>query len=64
MKAEAAREPRSAYELSLAMFPRDLNISGRRFALAETLAHVEHLRLLGQLYRTWNEAREVWLYHA
>ena len=19
---------------------------------------------LGQLYRTWNEAREVWLYHA
>jgi glyoxylase-like metal-dependent hydrolase (beta-lactamase superfamily II) len=64
MAAEAAREPRSAYELSLAMFPRDLNVSGRRFALAETLAHVEHLRLLGQLYRTWNEARGVWLYHA
>ena len=35
-----------------------------RFALAETLAHTEHLRLLGQLYCTWNEERQVWLYHA
>lgn len=64
MKAEAGKEARTAYELSLAMFNRELNTSGRRFALAETLAHVEHLRLLGQLYRTWNEEREVWLYHA
>ncbi|GGK10845.1 MBL fold hydrolase [Deinococcus malanensis] len=64
IKAEAALAPRSAYDLSLAMFARDLNMSGRRFALAETLAHAEHLRLLGQLYRTWDEAREVWIYHA
>lgn len=64
VKAEADQAPRSAYDLSLAMFPRDLNTSGRRFALAETLAHAEHLRLLGQLYRTWDEGHEVWIYHA
>lgn len=64
MKAEAGKAPRSPYELSLAMFNRDLNVSGRRFALAETLAHVEHLRLLGQLYRTWDEEKGVWIYHA
>lgn len=63
MRAEAGREPRHAYALSLAMFPRDLDISGRRFAFAETLAHLEHLRLLGQLARTWDEAAEVWTYH-
>lgn len=64
MKVEAAKEPRTAFQLSHAMFNRDLNISGRRFALAETLAHLEHLRLLGQLYRTWQEEQEVWVYHA
>lgn len=64
MKTEAAKEPRTAFALSQAMFNRDLNISGRRFALAETLAHLEHLRLLGQLYRTWNETQEAWVYHA
>ncbi|KQR27803.1 MBL fold metallo-hydrolase [Deinococcus sp. Leaf326] len=63
IRAEVARQPGDAYALSLAMFPRDLNISGRRFALAETLAHAEHLRLLGGVYRTWDEAREVWVYH-
>ena len=46
------------------MFPRDLDENGRRFALAETLAHLEHLRLLGQLGRTWDEAAQVWRYHA
>ncbi|MBZ9751341.1 MBL fold metallo-hydrolase [Deinococcus sp. HMF7604] len=64
MAAQAASAPRTAYDLSLAMFPRDLNISGRRFALAETLAHLEHLRLLGQLYRTWQEDQGAWVYHA
>lgn len=64
MKVEAAKEPRTAFQLSHAMFSRDLNTSGRRFALAETLAHLEHLRLLGQLYRTWQEEQEVWVYHA
>ncbi|EYB67368.1 beta-lactamase-like protein [Deinococcus phoenicis] len=61
IRAEAARQPRSAYDLSLAMFNRDLNTAGRRFALAETLAHAEHLHLLGQLARTWQGDR--WVYH-
>lgn len=64
LRVEAGREPRTAFALSRAMFPRDLNVSGHRFALAETLAHLEHLRLLGQLYRTWDEAAGVWTYHA
>lgn len=39
----------SAYEVSMLMFPRELPPSGRRFALVETLAHLEHLRLKGEL---------------
>jgi glyoxylase-like metal-dependent hydrolase (beta-lactamase superfamily II) len=38
-----ASEPRSAYEVSLSLFGADLDASGRRFALAETLAHLERL---------------------
>jgi glyoxylase-like metal-dependent hydrolase (beta-lactamase superfamily II) len=41
--AALADEPRSAYEVSLALFPGDLDPSGRRFAVAETLAHLERL---------------------
>jgi glyoxylase-like metal-dependent hydrolase (beta-lactamase superfamily II) len=36
-------EPRSAYEVSVTLFGRGLDASGRRFALAETLAHLERL---------------------
>ena len=36
-------EPRSAYEVSVALFGERLDASGRRFALAETLAHLERL---------------------
>jgi glyoxylase-like metal-dependent hydrolase (beta-lactamase superfamily II) len=36
-------EPRTAYELSLALFGGDLAPAGRRFAVAETLSHVERL---------------------
>jgi glyoxylase-like metal-dependent hydrolase (beta-lactamase superfamily II) len=35
--------PRTAYEVSLALFPADLDPSGRRFAVAEALAHLERL---------------------
>jgi glyoxylase-like metal-dependent hydrolase (beta-lactamase superfamily II) len=44
--AALADEPRTAYEVSLKLFPADLDPSGRRFAVAETLAHLE--RLLGE----------------
>lgn len=39
-------EPRSGYELSYALFPEDRGPSQRRFAVAETLSHVE--RLVGE----------------
>ena len=45
--AEAALgdEPRTAYDVSLALFPSDLPPAQRRFALAESLAHLERLVL-------------------
>jgi glyoxylase-like metal-dependent hydrolase (beta-lactamase superfamily II) len=44
-------ESRSAYEVSLALFGAALDASGRRFALAETLAHLERLVLEGRARR-------------
>jgi glyoxylase-like metal-dependent hydrolase (beta-lactamase superfamily II) len=41
--AALADEPRTAYDVSLQLFPADLDPSGRRFAVAETLAHLERL---------------------
>jgi glyoxylase-like metal-dependent hydrolase (beta-lactamase superfamily II) len=35
--------PRTGYELSFALFGEDLQPAGRRFAVAETLSHVERL---------------------
>jgi glyoxylase-like metal-dependent hydrolase (beta-lactamase superfamily II) len=40
--------PRTAYEVSLTLFPADLDPSGRRFAVAETLAHLERLEREGE----------------
>ncbi|AFZ68928.1 MBL fold metallo-hydrolase [Deinococcus peraridilitoris] len=61
-RAELCARPQHAFELSFAMFPRDLSASARRFALAETLAHVEYLRLHGELLREWQG--HVWVYRA
>jgi glyoxylase-like metal-dependent hydrolase (beta-lactamase superfamily II) len=38
-----SEEPRTGYELSFALFGADLNPAGRRFAIAETLSHLERL---------------------
>jgi glyoxylase-like metal-dependent hydrolase (beta-lactamase superfamily II) len=38
---------RTAYEVSLSLFPGELDPSGRRFAVAETLAHIERLAVDG-----------------
>ena len=45
--AEAALtpEPQSGYELSFALFGGELKPAARRFAVAETLSHLEHLVL-------------------
>ncbi len=44
-------EPASAYALSFALFPADLRHGQRRFAVAETLAHLERLALEGRAAR-------------
>jgi glyoxylase-like metal-dependent hydrolase (beta-lactamase superfamily II) len=36
-------EPRTAYEVSLSLFGRELSPTQRRFAVAETLSHLERL---------------------
>lgn len=59
-RAELRAAPRHAYDLSHAMFRRELSPSARRFALAETLAHVEYLRARGELTREWNG--QAWVY--
>ncbi len=41
--AALADEPRTGYEVSLAVFGSELGPSQRRFAVAETLSHLEHL---------------------
>jgi len=52
----------TAHELSFVMFNRELSETARRFALAETLAHLEYLRLRGALVREWRDDR--WVYGA
>jgi glyoxylase-like metal-dependent hydrolase (beta-lactamase superfamily II) len=51
--AAALRDaPRTAYEVSLVLFPRELDASSRRFAVAETLAHLERLAAEGRAEET------------
>jgi glyoxylase-like metal-dependent hydrolase (beta-lactamase superfamily II) len=48
-------EPRNAHEVSLVLFGDDLDAFGRRFALAETLAHLERLVRVGRAARAGND---------
>ena len=43
--------PMNAFEASFILFARELNSTGRRFALTETLAHLEYLHVNGELTR-------------
>jgi glyoxylase-like metal-dependent hydrolase (beta-lactamase superfamily II) len=47
-----AHGPRNAYEVSLELFPEPLGPPLRRFALAETCAHLEYLALRGEIGRS------------
>jgi glyoxylase-like metal-dependent hydrolase (beta-lactamase superfamily II) len=49
--AALGTEPSTGYELSFALFGDDLKPSARRFAVAETLSHVERLVHLGAAAR-------------
>ena len=44
-------EPQTAYEISFALFGRELPAAGRRFAIAESLSHLERLIHMGQARR-------------
>src|SRR4051812_40882489 len=50
--AALSAEPRNANEVSLTLFGSNLDASGRRFALAETLAHLERLVREGRAARS------------
>jgi glyoxylase-like metal-dependent hydrolase (beta-lactamase superfamily II) len=50
--AALGAEPRDGYEVSVSLFGDSLDASGRRFALAETLAHLEHLVHEGRAARS------------
>jgi glyoxylase-like metal-dependent hydrolase (beta-lactamase superfamily II) len=50
-------EPRSGYAVSLSLFPDALAPSLRRFAVAETLAHLEHLVYAGRAARATEDGR-------
>jgi glyoxylase-like metal-dependent hydrolase (beta-lactamase superfamily II) len=50
--AALTTEPRTAYDVSLVLFDTSLDASNRRFALAETLAHLERLVHEGRAARS------------
>jgi glyoxylase-like metal-dependent hydrolase (beta-lactamase superfamily II) len=50
-------EPRSGYDVSRTLFPDALAPSLRRFAVAETLAHLEHLVHAGRVERVSTDGR-------
>ena len=50
-------EPRTGYELSYSLFPSDRGASQRRFAVAETLSHLERLVAEGRAARTGDDDR-------
>ena len=53
----ARRQPRTGYEVSFPLFGDDLKPSARRFAVAETLSHLERLVLEGGARRTEDDRR-------
>ena len=58
-RAEAALvpEPQSGYELSYALFPEERGAGLRRFAVAETLSHLERLVVEGRAARRSDDGR-------
>ena len=47
----------TAYDVCMDLFGTNLTIHNLRFALAETLAHLEYLRLKGEISRRWSEEK-------
>jgi glyoxylase-like metal-dependent hydrolase (beta-lactamase superfamily II) len=53
--ATLGSEPRNGFEVSVELFGTSLDASGRRFALAETLAHLERLVQEGRAARSGDD---------
>lgn len=53
--------PRTAYDVSLRLFPGDLAAVQRRFALAESRAHLEYLALRGEIERVSDTGRAAYV---
>ena len=56
-EAALSAEPRTAYEVSLDVFGRELAPTQRRFAVAETLSHLERLVHEGRAARSGDDNR-------
>ncbi len=56
-EAALDRDPRTGYELSYILFPDDRGPSQRRFAVAETLSHLERLVVDGRAARGGDDGR-------
>jgi len=56
-EASLSSEPRTAYEISLDVFGRELAPTQRRFAVAETLSHLERLAREGRAARSGDDNR-------
>jgi glyoxylase-like metal-dependent hydrolase (beta-lactamase superfamily II) len=55
--AALSTQPRTAYEISLNVFGRELTPTQRRFAVAETLSHLERLVREGRAARSGDDDR-------
>jgi glyoxylase-like metal-dependent hydrolase (beta-lactamase superfamily II) len=60
-RAALSDKPRSGYEVSLSLFGQDLTSTLRRFALAESLAHLERLVREERAERVEEDGRVVYL---
>jgi hypothetical protein len=56
-EASLSTEPSTAYEISLDVFGRELAPTQRRFAVAETLSHLERLVRGGRAARSGDDNR-------
>ncbi|SFS65710.1 MBL fold metallo-hydrolase [Marininema halotolerans] len=61
MKNWVMKEPLTAAEVCFRTFGKNLSVHNLRFALSETLAHLEYLRLNGQVQREKHGAH--WVYY-
>lgn len=58
---DCINEPATAYDICKKLFRNDLTVHEIRFALGETLAHLEYLRNVGECGRTNENGR--WVYY-